>query len=171
MIRSTNASTRERSELKTWQLGTLAAPVVVNLNGINMLFRCGLVLVLASTLLAAKAQKPAPGCCESGVERLSPRQVKALLRKTEPMEAPRGDTVRLEGTVVLAIEVDTVGSVTCIQMVSGHPLIIQSAIDSVKQWKFQPYRLRGVAKKFCGRIAIRYSVNEHGLKYDVIEAP
>ncbi len=136
-----------------------------------MLFRYSLVLVLASTLLAAKAQKLAPGCCGSGVERLSPRQVKALLRKTEPIEPPRGDMVRLEGTVVLATEVDTDGRVTCIQMISGHPLIIQSAIDSVRQWKFEPYTLRGVAKKFCGRIAVRYSVNEHGLKYDVVETP
>jgi hypothetical protein len=43
----------------------------------------------------------------------------------------------------LAISVDPQGNVACVQTVSGHPLIIGVAIDSVRQWKVEPL-LRGL---------------------------
>jgi outer membrane biosynthesis protein TonB len=51
--------------------------------------------------------------------------------------------LHISGTVVLAISVDPQGNVACVQTVSGHPLIIGVAIDSVRQWKVEPL-LRGL---------------------------
>ena len=47
--------------------------------------------------------------------------------------------LHISGTVVLAISVDPQGNVTCVKVVSLGPLIIGAAIDSVRQWKFEPH--------------------------------
>jgi len=33
--------------------------------------------------------------------------------------------------------------VTDVKVVSGHPALVPSAIDAVKQWKYDPYMLNG----------------------------
>jgi outer membrane biosynthesis protein TonB len=70
--------------------------------------------------------------------------------------------LHISGIAVLAISVDPKGNVACVQMVSAHPLIIGVAIDSLRQWKFQPYTSEGVKKSFCGQVALRFQANEHG---------
>ena len=134
-----------------------------------MAFRFVPLVAVASVLLMANEQQPVPACCQADSERLSRQQVKALLKKTEPIKAPCcADMLHIGGTVVLAVSVDTDGSVTCVQMVSGHPLIIGVAIDSVRQWKFQPYISRRTKKSFCGQIAFRFQANEYRVKYEIL---
>jgi hypothetical protein len=41
-------------------------------------------------------------------------------------------------------------------------------IDSVRQWRFRPYTTKGVKRKFCGRVVLRFEANEHAVKYEVI---
>jgi hypothetical protein len=83
----------------------------------------------------------------------SPKQVNTLLDKTEPIQGLcLGHNLHIKGTIVLAIVVDANGEVTCATVVSGHPLIIGTAIDSVRRWKFRPYAANGVKKSFCGKV-------------------
>ena len=136
-----------------------------------LLFRFTLVLALAVAPAFAGQQKQVPDCWTPKTEKLSPQQVKSMLLGTEPIQPPTlGNRVHIESTVVLAIAVDAGGKVTCLQNIAGHPLIIQSAIDSVRRWRFRPYVLRGHTKPFCGRISIEIKVDEQAVKYEVIEA-
>ena len=133
-----------------------------------MVFRLVLLLGFASVLLMANEEKSGPACCADS-QRLSQQQVKALVKKTEPINAPCcADMLHLSGTVVLAVSVDANGSVTCVQMISGQPLIIGVAIDSVRQWKFRSYAPGGSKKSFCGQVALRYEGNEYGVKYKIL---
>jgi hypothetical protein len=68
--------------------------------------------------------------------------------------------LHISGTVVLAISLDTEGDVTCVQMDSGHPLIVGVAIDSVGRWKFHSYASDGIKKSFCGQVALRLQATE-----------
>jgi TonB family protein len=134
-----------------------------------MPLRLLLFLALASVILMANEQKQVPNCCEPESEKLSQSKVKALVKQTEPIDAPRcADMLHISGTVALAISVDPQGNVACVRTVSGHPLIIGVAIDSVRQWKFEPYASEGVKKAFCGRVALRFQANEYGVKYKII---
>lgn len=134
-----------------------------------MAYRFVLLVAVASVLLMANEQQRVPACCQPDSERLSQQQVKSLVKKTEPINAPCcADMLHISGTVVLAISVDAEGNVTCVQMVSGHPLIIGVAIESVRQWKFQPYTSSGTKKNFCGQIALRCQGNEYGVKYRIL---
>ena len=117
----------------------------------------------------ANGQKQVPNCCEPGSEKLSQSKLKALVKQTGPIHAPCcADMLHISGTIVLAISVDPKGNVACAQTVSGHPLIIGVAIDSVRQWKFEPYTSQGVKKPFCGQVALRFQANEYGVKYKII---
>ena len=152
--------------------GHVLNPLVSSWSGRNMLPRLALVFALASTLLVATEKKPTPNCCTSGTERLSSKQVNTLLDKTEPIQGPcLGHNLHIMGTIVLAIAVDANGEIACVTMVSGHPLIIGTAIDSVRRWKFRPYAVNGLKKSFCGKIALRYEATDCALKYEVIQAP
>ena len=131
----------------------------------------GAFALASSLLMMASEKKPARNCCTSNAARVSPQQVDALLYKTEPVQAHCGSYgLHIEGTIVLAIAVDANGDVTCVAVVSGHPLIIGSAIDSVRRWKFRSYVVDGLKKDFCGRVAVRYAATDCGLKYEVVQA-
>jgi len=132
-----------------------------------MPLRLLLLFAVASVTLMANEQKQVPNCCEPESEKLYQSKVKALVKHTEPIHAPCcADMLHISGTIALAISVDPNGNVACVQRVSGHPLIIGVAIDSVRQWKFELYTSQGVKKPFCGRVALRFQ--EYGVKYKII---
>jgi outer membrane biosynthesis protein TonB len=133
-----------------------------------MLLRFVLLCVLASPL-RANSQAEVPACCGPESAKLSQSQVRALVGKTEPIQAPCcADILHINGTIVLTISVDPKGNVTCVQMVSGHPLIVAVAIDYVREWTFQPYGPKGAKKSFCGQVALRFQANESGVKYRIV---
>ena len=35
------------------------------------------------------------------------------------------------------------GNIENLQVVSGHPMLTQSALEAVRQWKYKPYMLNG----------------------------
>jgi protein TonB len=50
----------------------------------------------------------------------------------------------VSGTVILEATLTAQGTVEEIRLVSGHPLLVQAAIDCVKQWQYEPTYLNGV---------------------------
>jgi protein TonB len=48
---------------------------------------------------------------------------------------------RIEGNVVLHAIIDREGHVSELQVVSGHPLLVQAALDAVRRWRYQPTEL------------------------------
>ena len=136
-----------------------------------MLSRFLLVFALAPSLLMAAEKEPPRNCCTSVAEKVSPKQVDALLDKTEPIQVPCcGHGLHIKGNIVLAIAVDSDGEVSCVTIVSGHPLIIGAAIDSVRRWKFRSYVVNGVKKSFCGNVTLRYKATDAEVKYEVVQA-
>ena len=51
---------------------------------------------------------------------------------------PLARQTRISGTVVLHVTVGTDGTVANVKVQSGHPLLHQASIDSLRQWKFTP---------------------------------
>ncbi|HKR95051.1 MAG TPA: TonB family protein [Candidatus Angelobacter sp.] len=49
----------------------------------------------------------------------------------------------IQGDVVLQATISKTGSVENLHAVSGHPILIQAALDAVRQWKYKPYILNG----------------------------
>jgi len=137
-----------------------------------MRLRLSLVITLTVAPLLANQDKPISAvgkCCVSDANGLSSKPFKALLVKTEPIQSPCcAKMLHIKGTLVLSIAVGTDGEVTCVTYVSGHPLLIGVALDSVKHWNFRPYVAKGRKKNFCGRLTLRLDANEYVVRYEVI---
>jgi protein TonB len=67
-----------------------------------------------------------------------------LIKMVPPVYPKMASMARIAGTVVLEATVTVDGTVQEIRVLSGHPLLIQAAIDSVKQWQYEPTLLNGV---------------------------
>jgi hypothetical protein len=91
--------------------------------------------------------------------------MKARLLHTVPVQPPAlGKGVRVKGFVVFVIQIDVHGDVVCIRLVSGHPLLIAPAIDSVTQWKFQ-----AGAQPTCGKLALALSTMKPEMGLQVLD--
>jgi TonB family protein len=66
-----------------------------------------------------------------------------LIKKTAPVYPAIAKTARVSGTVVLQATIDKSGVLENIRIVSGPPMLKQSALDAVKSWRYKPYLLDG----------------------------
>jgi TonB family protein len=73
------------------------------------------------------------------------RKVKAKVSPVYPEAARR---LNITGTVRIAVVVAPNGSVKSSKPVGGHPLLVDAAMDAMKQWKFEaaPAETRGVVE-------------------------
>jgi protein TonB len=49
----------------------------------------------------------------------------------------------VSGTVTLEATLTADGSVNEIRVISGHPLLVEAAVECVKQWRYEPTMLNG----------------------------
>jgi protein TonB len=49
----------------------------------------------------------------------------------------------IQGDVLLQATISKSGVIENLRAVQGHPILIQAAMDAVKQWKYKPYILNG----------------------------
>jgi TonB-like protein len=52
----------------------------------------------------------------------------------------QGHIARIQGAIELLVTVGEDGRPSCISVVRGHPILTATAIASVKEWRFRPYR-------------------------------
>jgi protein TonB len=50
---------------------------------------------------------------------------------------------RVQGQVLLTAIISKDGSIQDLRVLSGHPLLVQAALDAVRQWRYKPYLLNG----------------------------
>ena len=67
----------------------------------------------------------------------------SIITQTKPSYPPLARQARIQGVVVLHAIIDKEGKVAQLEVVSGHPLLVQSAIEAVKQWRYKPTQLNG----------------------------
>jgi TonB family protein len=61
-----------------------------------------------------------------------------LIERVQPKYPDEALNNRITGAVFLHIILEKDGTVKQVEVVSGHPLLVQAAIDAVRQWKYQP---------------------------------
>lgn len=79
-----------------------------------------------------------------------------LIRWATPAYPRKAKAAMIEGTVVLHGVIETDGIVDGIKLVSGPPALVQSAIDCVKKWKYQPTTLNGKPVKVATDISVAF---------------
>lgn len=70
-------------------------------------------------------------------------QTAKLVNKVTPLYPPLAKQARIQGTVRLQAVIAKDGSIVELQVLSGHPLLQQAALDAVRQWRYHPTLLNG----------------------------
>lgn len=66
-----------------------------------------------------------------------------LIHRIEPTYPTLAKAARVQGEVVLTAIINTNGEIQNLQLVSGHPMLVPSALEAVRQWRYKPYLLNG----------------------------
>jgi protein TonB len=62
----------------------------------------------------------------------------------------------IQGDVLLQATISKTGVIENLRAVQGHPILIQAAMDAVKQWKYKPYILNGDAVEVETTIRVQF---------------
>jgi len=82
-----------------------------------------------------------------------------LVQKVEPTYPSLARAARVQGDVILSAIIDSNGQITNLQLVSGHPMLVPSAIAAVKQWRYKPYLLNGQPVEVETTITVIFSLS------------
>jgi protein TonB len=82
----------------------------------------------------------------------------SLEQKVQPIYPAQARSKGLQGPVVLQIVIDEVGQVRNLRTVSGDAVLARAAIDAVRQWRYQPYRLNGQPVKMPTQITVNFTL-------------
>jgi TonB family protein len=83
------------------------------------------------------------------------------LRKSVAPEYPLvAKAARVSGTVVLQAIIGKDGQIHDLKAVSGPPMLLQSALDAVQQWEYEPYRLNGEPVEVLTTINVVFQLGE-----------
>jgi len=81
-----------------------------------------------------------------------------LTRRVQPTYPPLAKTARIQGDVVLNAVISKNGSIENLRVMSGHPMLVTSALDAVKQWKYRPYVLNGEPVEVETTITVKFTL-------------
>ena len=78
------------------------------------------------------------------------------LHKVEPVYPALARQARVSGTVELLGVLGTDGRIHELKVLRGHPLLINAALDAVRQWIFEPTMLNGQAVEVSAPITVNF---------------
>jgi protein TonB len=83
-----------------------------------------------------------------------------LIRKVTPAYPPDAKEARIQGVVHLTAIIGKDGSIQSLEVVSGHPLLVQAAMDAVKQWEYKPTLLNGNPVEVVTQIDVNFTLSQ-----------
>jgi protein TonB len=83
---------------------------------------------------------------------VSPR----LIRQVEPEYPAIAKQAHIRGSVVVEVRISPAGRVTSTRVISGHPLLIEAAVNAVRQWVYEPFIFGGVPIEIVSTAAISF---------------
>jgi TonB family protein len=119
----------------------------------------------APPVVASIALPPPPAPEQSGkptgpIRVSSGTMAGAVIKKVDPIYPPDAKASHVSGTVVLRATISKLGTIENLEVVSGPPILIMSAVDAVKQWVYKPYLLNGEPTEVATTININYTFGE-----------
>jgi TonB family protein len=81
-----------------------------------------------------------------------------LLAKVNPVYPPLAKQARIQGVVHLTTIIGADGAVQNLEVISGHPLLVQAAIEAVKQWVYKPTLLNGNPVEVITQVDVNFTL-------------
>ena len=82
------------------------------------------------------------------------------IHKVDPVYPAPARQARVSGTVELLGVLGTDGRIHELKVLRGHPLLVNAALDAVRQWIFEPTLLNGQAVEVAAPITVNFILNQ-----------
>ncbi len=83
-----------------------------------------------------------------------------LVHYVKPAYPPLARQARIQGPVRLSAVLARNGAVTALQLVSGHPLLVQAALDAVRTWRYRPTMLNNEPVEVAMTIDVNFTLSQ-----------
>jgi len=123
------------------EAGTRVAPVVHLPEAVNR----------EPVMVAAAPVKP---------PRITVLRMATPIHKVDPVYPVLARQARISGTVELLGVLGTDGRIHELKVLRGHPLLVNAALDAVRQWIFEPTMLNGQAVEVAAPITVNFILNQ-----------
>ena len=92
--------------------------------------------------------------------RITQLRMATPIHKVDPVYPALARQARVSGTVELLGVLGTDGRIHELKVLRGHPLLINAALDAVRQWVFEPTLLNGQAVEVAAPITVNFILNQ-----------
>ena len=103
---------------------------------------------------------PPPKPTQTRIKQGGQVQAAMIINRVQPSYPPLARQTRIAGTVRLHAIIGKDGSVQQLEVISGHPLLVQSALDAVRQWRYRPTLLNNEPVEVDTTIDVIFSLNQ-----------
>lgn len=135
---------------------------------------------LVKSSVSGPASKPSSASLEEKLSHQDLKKVRVngevqaakLIKKVEPVYPKEAKQAGISGAVILQITVDAGGDVSEVKPISGHKLLLDAAVEAVRQWKYNPTLLNGEPVPIIATVTINFELTEgkNGLRLTMDDA-
>jgi TonB family protein len=104
---------------------------------------------------------PLPRLPLTGPQRIGGNVMEAnLLKKVEAVYPPLAKSARVQGRVEFTATIDTTGHIVSLELVRGHPLLVNAAKEAILQWEYRPTLLNGKPVSVITDVIINFTLTQ-----------
>ena len=81
------------------------------------------------------------------------------IHEIKPTYPQIAKAARVQGQVVLQALISKQGTIENLKVMSGHPMLVQSALEAVKQWRYKPYILNGEPVEVDTQVTVNFTLS------------
>ncbi len=81
-----------------------------------------------------------------------------LLHKVQPVYPPLARSARVQGTVEFTAVISKEGRIENLQLLRGHPLLVNAAREAILQWQYRPTMLNGEPVEVVTTITVNFTL-------------
>jgi len=128
---------------------------------LSSLCTLALIAILCVTPLWAQTAAEPESAKQTGKNPILVQPEKAeqnLVKKIAPVYPALAKQAHLQGSVKLRLLISRTGVVASASVLSGHPLLVQAAIDAAKHWQYKPFIVDGQPAEVETQIEVPFSL-------------
>lgn len=85
----------------------------------------------------------------------------SLIQRVQPQYPFSAKVAHVEGQVLLSAIISKEGTIENLHVLSGHPLLVGAAIESVRRWRYKPYILNGEPVEVETQITVNFVLSHN----------
>jgi protein TonB len=122
----------------------------------NSMARSGVLNSIGTGLNSIVPPPPTPSVHPLRVSRMMEGN---LIYRVQPQYPPLARQARVQGMVVLRAMISREGKIENLQVVSGPPMLVQSAMNAVLQWRYRPYYLNNEPVEVETQVTVNFTLS------------